>query len=359
MPHTNQTFVKFIAYLQVIGIVLVVFGHSFHMYGDGNGENTLLWDMLHSFRMPLFIFVSGYLLAFTTWHRASNSVTIGKFVKSKVKRLLVPFITLTAITFLPRCLMSGVADDPIELSLRNFFQAFIDCNAMPIPYYWFLHASFILLCSTFIIIKLFDRAGITRALCYSFLIITYWILGAFDWGLGSFLSLQYMSHIAVYFVLGIVYCDYSSKIDQILHLNHWSTGLLALTAWGVSFFLLYDTSFITLCSICGIIMCTCLAKLLVAHNITILEHLIGANYLIFLLSWFFNVGSQQILAHFVSLPWWIYSILSLTTGIYIPWLIYRCMVHYSSKPFVRVIAFLLGQSTTDKRKFLRPDSTPS
>ena len=59
----HNKYFLFIAYLQIIGIVLVVLGHSFHEYPDGHhGDTMLMYKMLHSFRMPLFIFVSGFLL---------------------------------------------------------------------------------------------------------------------------------------------------------------------------------------------------------------------------------------------------------------------------------------------------------
>lgn len=65
---SNERFVKFIAYMQVIGIILVVFGHSFHEYPDGNhGTSMLIYRMMFSFRMPTFMFVSGFLMAFTTF----------------------------------------------------------------------------------------------------------------------------------------------------------------------------------------------------------------------------------------------------------------------------------------------------
>lgn len=36
-----KQFIKFIAYLQVLGIILVVLGHSFHEYPDGAGGTPL------------------------------------------------------------------------------------------------------------------------------------------------------------------------------------------------------------------------------------------------------------------------------------------------------------------------------
>lgn len=64
---SSKKFFKFAAYLQIIGIILVVLGHSFHEYPDGaHGGKFILNAMLHSFRMPLFMFVSGFLMEFTT-----------------------------------------------------------------------------------------------------------------------------------------------------------------------------------------------------------------------------------------------------------------------------------------------------
>ena len=64
---TEKKYLKFIAYLQIIGIFLVVVGHSFHEYPDGDyGRSMLLYRMMHSFRMPLFMFVSGFLMVYTT-----------------------------------------------------------------------------------------------------------------------------------------------------------------------------------------------------------------------------------------------------------------------------------------------------
>ena len=87
-----------------------------------------------------------------------------------------------------------------------------------------------------------------------------------------------------------------------------------------------------------------MAKILEHRNYGFLDHLIGANYLIFLLSWYCNVASQQVLSHFVALPWWVYSVLSLVSGIYVPWLGYRYLKTHSHSRWVRVAAFLLGQN---------------
>ena len=132
-PINNQkTFLKFIAYLQIIGIILVVVGHSGHEYPDGhNGTSTLFYQMLYSFRMPLFMFVSGFLMVYTTKiaeNRTKVALTPLAYTGNKIKRLLLPFCVLTAVTFIPRILMTSMADDSISHSIHSFIFAFLDKN---------------------------------------------------------------------------------------------------------------------------------------------------------------------------------------------------------------------------------------
>lgn len=81
-----KPFIKYIAYLQVIGIILVVLGHSFHEYPDGDfGRSMLFYRMLFSFRMPVFLFVSGFLMVYTTRLRAPKArPSIGQFTYTKL-----------------------------------------------------------------------------------------------------------------------------------------------------------------------------------------------------------------------------------------------------------------------------------
>ena len=50
-----------IYFMQTFGILLVVLGHSFYQTKDGN----VVVEWIYSFHMPLFMFVSGYLLDYT------------------------------------------------------------------------------------------------------------------------------------------------------------------------------------------------------------------------------------------------------------------------------------------------------
>jgi len=345
VPQRKHYF-KFIAYLQIIGIFLVVFGHSFHEYPDGSyGYSMLIYRMMHSFRMPLFMFVSGFLMAYTNRSALSECRPgcVRKFVGSKIKRLLLPFAVLTIVTFFPRTLMSGMADDAMELSLKSFFMAFLNKDNMVIPYLWFLQSSFTLLVICFGFIFLASRMRVSLiAVDVSLLLIA--VIALYFDDATQFLSLGQTAGLAVFFVCGIIYAHFSDRIDGIVHWTSPVSFSVSLLLWILLFFLFEHTVWMPLCSAVGICACMSFAKILEQKKIGWLDPFLGANYLIFLLSWYFNIATQQILSKFVELPWQVHTFLSITCGFFVPWLMFRYMQRHRNSLPVRVAAYLLGQS---------------
>lgn len=343
MP-AKRNYLMFIAYLQIIGILLVVWGHSMHQYPDGVcGSSTLLYRMPYSFRMPLFIFVSGFLMVYTTVMRGGH-VGWRRFASGKVHRLLVPYVVLTLVTFLPRGLMSSMADDAPELSWQSLGACLIYADRMVIPYLWFLQTSFTLLAVTYGIIVICRRLRIADVWIFAALIAAYALLPWLPYTTTHLLSLHSTVTLAVYFALGCAYARYMDRIDRVIP---WTSPLffVAMAAvWALLFFACEENYGYTLCRLAGIMMCISAAKLLEKHQCHILDHLRGANYIIFLLSWYFNVLTQQVLAHYVAWPWWCHSILSLLCGVYVPWLFYRYMSRHTSGHAARLSRRLLGQS---------------
>lgn len=338
--HTeNKTYLKFIAYLQIIGIIFVVFGHSFHEYDSSFGCNLLAYRMMHSFRMPLFIFVSGFLMIYTTLCR-SVQPSFSTFTLKKAKRLIIPFIFLSTITFFPRCMMNGLSDDSLSLTPISYIKSLLFSDYLVIPYYWFLHMSFTLIVCCYGGILIFRKHlniyFIIIALISLYLNISF---------LGSqitLLSIGQTVRYAVYFVAGMCYCRYYEKIESAigkLLLSPWFTIVTAII-WACLFFITEKSDAMIICSFAGIIMCISFAKIIEARGWKFLDHLRGSTYMIFLLSWYFNVLSQQVLHHYTDYPWYIYSIISLVTGVYIPYIIYRLTQNHPN----RIINFLLGQN---------------
>ena len=342
--YNNGPYIKFIAYLQVIGIIIVVFGHSFYKYPDGDcGHTLLIYKLCYNFRMPLFMFVSGFLMMYTEFMGQKNP-SIKRFGITKIKRLILPYMVLTLLTYYPRAAMSSIADNTRPMSFTAMIESLYITELLPIPFFWFIQSSFLLLISTYVIFSLTRFFKLPDLFVISVLIIVSICLGSVSMGSVEYFSYKKALYYSVFFVGGIAYCRYYSLITRYLQTGTWPFFCLMVVMWYVSYMVFKNTEYEKIASFFGIFMCISFTQLLTIHHVTFIDHLQGANYMIFLLSWYFNVLSQQVLSHFVDLPCQIYTILSLIFGIYIPWLGYIYLKSNQHKKYIRHISFLLGQS---------------
>lgn len=337
--------------MQVIGIILVVAGHSLHLYPDGfYGDSLFAHHAIYSFHMHLFMFVSGFLMVYTTQLSGSHKKTATQFIKDKFLRLILPFITLTLITFIPRSMMSGIADDPIRLDVKSFLLSFVHMDYLIIPYFWYLHASFVILVGTFCVFFITRKLGLDLKWSVWILLIGFFILAFISTGDNRWFSTVKIEEFWLYFIIGCGYCLYSFKIDKIIPWTNVYLLFFFISMWLLSLVFLDFIAQQISAAIFGILMCISAAKMLEKYEWRFLDHLTGANYLIFLLSWYCNVLCQQVLSHFISMPWWVHSLLSLVSGIYVPWLAYRYLLNHPDSRWVRVTAFLLGQKLPKTKK---------
>jgi len=75
-----------IDYAKVIGIFLVVFGHT--------AIPRYLYDAIYGFHMPLFFFISGYLFSFKKFQ------SLSEFFYRRAKQLIVPYFCFNIITYI-------------------------------------------------------------------------------------------------------------------------------------------------------------------------------------------------------------------------------------------------------------------
>ena len=335
---------KYISYLKVIGIILVVFGHSFHEW-NGVFEDTVLYRIFMVMRMPLFTFTSGYTLAYCFMARPSHR-NYREFVANKAWRLLLPFFVLNAFTFLPRALLSGIADDVVEFSLSSFLNCLLLYGSAPVIFTWFLQMSFLCMLITYPILlatKHLRSRTLWLTLLLAASLFTYFTgcLGEYQ-----FFSICQVGYLLPFFVLGTIcgtfYRNFISKIPW----THPAILIGCIIGWMGCFFLNEthpDTILYLFSSIFGIMMTISIALMLEKHKITILDHLSGSTYMIFLLSWYVNVASQQVLHHFLPMPWWVHTTLSWVGGIYVPVLVHRFLNHHKEHhAYKRALLFLLG-----------------
>lgn len=80
-----QQRISWIDYAKCIGIYLVVLGHL--------PIPEQLSAYIYSFHMPLFFFISGYLLK-------NNQITFDTFFSIKIRTLVIPYLTFSAFTYI-------------------------------------------------------------------------------------------------------------------------------------------------------------------------------------------------------------------------------------------------------------------
>lgn len=144
----------YIEMAKVIGIVLVVTGHSF-------GAGLFAAKLYH---MPLFFVISGLTL------KAVASSDFKDFAIKKLKRLYVPFLVyeLVFLALNPLLTGIGVLSEKYE-SAADFCKALIhillfdNCNILLSPI-WFLTVLFFAICIAFVVLKMVGTNNIAGIL---------------------------------------------------------------------------------------------------------------------------------------------------------------------------------------------------
>jgi fucose 4-O-acetylase-like acetyltransferase len=112
--------------LKGVAIILVVLGHSVQV-NDANFDNNLLFRIIYSFHMPMFMFLSGYILLAQLGHSFLG------YLKKNAIRLLVPFLVWYFVSYIIICFQKDV-------SLATYF---LDLARSPGRGLWFLWILFL------------------------------------------------------------------------------------------------------------------------------------------------------------------------------------------------------------------------
>lgn len=335
--------IRFISFLQILGVVLVILGHSLHEY-PGDYQQYWLYRLFQTVRMPLFTFISGFLFMITMARRG-DGLTLKAFVGNKVQRLLVPYFFLSVATFAPRALMSGYADDPVSLDFVSFAASLFFSDRLTIVFLWFLPVIFVLLCLAFVGWRVSGRRPTWFfAVGGALALVGYFCVDPWAW---TFMSVGRVADLAIFFMVGAAYGRWKERADR--WLARWWLSLGCGCVWLALFYAGELPALLCLvCSIAGLGM-------LVGFSLHACEwplswrHLDGYNYMMYLLSWFTCTLSQQVLHRFTDFPWWVYTVVALTTSIYIPWAIGKLLHRYAPvSGGARLLLWLLGHNPNRK-----------
>ncbi len=326
-----------VSFLQVFGILLVVLGHS----NQGAPSDPFLHTWIYSFHMPLFMFISGFLLQYGNERKgitlAGTPLYGGKgFIWKKTKRLLVPYVAISTLAFLPKASLNRFAIHPVEVSLGGYARQLLYPHENAITHFWFLPTLFIIFLAAIYgarLLKDFDRpAGHVVLLALLLALHSYNPLG----GVGL-LNLGGAASFLLYFCLGFFCCRYR-VVERIVY-SPWLTAL----SFALSLILVVTVGTGILTALNGIVLSILLGRLYLKRQWRFLHHLFGASYAIYLFSWFPQAASQQVFLGITHAPWQAGGALAFVSGVYIPWLIYRWIMKHKGTRWGKRVAFLTGQ----------------
>ena len=82
--------------LRAFAISLVCWGHCIQVFHHDNSYwSNPVWELIYSFHMPLFFFVSGYFLK-----NSVKKLSFFAFLKKKIIVLLIPYFSWQIIRFI-------------------------------------------------------------------------------------------------------------------------------------------------------------------------------------------------------------------------------------------------------------------
>ena len=199
--------------LSVWGILLVVLGHSGFEEPVIKHELAGLHTWIYSFHMPLFFMISGYLFSYT--NKMLTQINLFEFIYKKVLRLLVPYVTLGVSLYGIKYIFSSFSHATRGFSISNFFLMFI-CPAnsnSTMGYLWYVFTLFVI----FILILALCKIHINLKNPYWSIPILFFFL--FINGMNykiEWFNLSSVFRYIPYFILGIIYNCYESKINLLL-----------------------------------------------------------------------------------------------------------------------------------------------
>lgn len=157
MADTGKKRLGFVSFIQFIGVLSVIYGHSMNSIGVPHWLlETKFW--VYTWHMPLFFLVSAFLFSYNGGfeHKGGYKGTLW----SKFERLIIPYIIWNLLFIAPKYFLKDYSVDHIDLSAGYFFHIMLTPRDNILGHTWFLFALF----EMFVLAILFEKIKKNRHL---------------------------------------------------------------------------------------------------------------------------------------------------------------------------------------------------
>lgn len=344
MSERESQRIVFVDGLFVFAMILVVVGHC----GMAPGfDKTYIYKWIYSFHMPIFFWLSGYLL---NLQRGRGYDDYGKFLKKKSLRLLLPLFVLTTLVYYPKVLLSAFAARPAEGSLKGFVDAFLYPADNPIQPLWFLTVLFLIYAAGYWI-RFFCKDSLSRlsiVLALSFAVEFVVVILGLDLNL---LDLSQVFYEMPFFILGMMMSNGPWLKSRKFHSLFITAVLLAILSLSVYLKSIYAPPFgYGLCwkyfnAIVGIWFSISFILCLEDKGIRFLPQLRNYTFCIYLLQWFAMTPVRTVynMSHGFGISATLWNVAIFAAGLFVPFFIGKFVnKHLSNKGFTRYARMAIG-----------------
>lgn len=298
-----------------LALLAVLLGHSFPdaQTGMTNLIAVYLHSMVYSFHMGVFFFVSGFVSGNKLC--GGNSSLKTEIIR-KVKRIMVPYLFYSLITFVLKQLFAVFANNPFRI--EELWKILIGIN--PNGGLWFLWTLFVISVGYLFWSKLTSSAMHYLMVGIALLVISFYV---------PFSFLDSVMKYSIYYSVGILVQQNYNHIKEKLEKNSalvlfliLMTALLAMVYIGHFPYFLTCLSATVCLLICGIRISNASEGIL----FKVLSELGNYSFDIYLISYFVQVGIRVVFYRIWQLPYWAVVIMMFFGGAVIPYCLCRYII---------------------------------
>ena len=312
------------ALLSVWGIMLVILGHSGFEEPIIRQKLCLLHSWIYSFHMPLFFMISGFLFSHT--NKSFFDLDLWIFIRKKVQRLLVPYVTIGFFVFLIKYAFSSLSHANREFTIGNFFYMFIAPSApnSTMGYLWYVITLFVL----FVIVVVLSKMRVNMKLPWvSFsLMFGFFLVDTFMPKILLFNFSQVVHYMPIFF-LGFLFKEYEGSVIKIVKKGGEFNVILSIAA-SITLTIInlpIPSAFVWFVRLfVGVWMSISICQYLLDKSKRISAWLLQWShytYSIYILSWFGQYAAKVVCVNILHLHWSIAVVSMFVCGVGLPLLI--------------------------------------
>ncbi len=327
----------FITYMQIIGCFLVIMGHSFPLQNEIPDFAYNFRAFIYAFHMPVFVWCSGYLMTITKQADRYDFLT---YTKNRVLRIMVPYVVISAVGFLPKFLLSSILNDGISLTKNEILEVLFNPRASVWGHFWFLPMIFVFGLLGYGILKL---AKISKKPIYVYAICTMVsAIGIFVGKTSDWFALNDIIHYFFYFALGIACGEVKTE------LNKSQLSVIGVLSFAVSvvLFVIRNENDLVLKFIVSLLMMMsvyCLSNLLSSWKEIDRKSLVAQTYSIFIISWPCQLVVEILLEKILNQSFYVIFPCMFAIGIVAPLIIIKLIDLIEKKINIKILSALIGR----------------